>query len=353
MDWAGPQGHPIGTQKSSTNSCHGGRVDSAPQSAPRASRNHQALSRGGVDWAAQTPRDSEIIKSSSGWHGVDWAQRRNTTPGTRNHHSQGNPIAGIGVESALGTREIISKAGITAPFTGWRGWAPQTAPRDSKSSTSCITGGAWTPQAAPRDSRNHQQLISRGRRGFGRPKPLGTREIIKAAASRVAWIGSGPKAAPRDSRNHQAKLHHGWRVDRAAPKRPLGTREIINEAAHGGRGLDTQRPLGTRKSSTASIVTGGVDSGPKRPLGTQKSSTNRSHGWRVDCAQAAPRDSEIIIAWIAQSAPRDSEIINELHQAGWRGFGGPKRPLGTRKSSTKLLITGGAIGFGGPKAPRD
>jgi len=39
----------------------------------------------------------------------------------------------------------------------------------------------------------------------------------------------------------------------------------------------------------------------------------------------------------AQTAPRDSEIINETVVTGAAWIGQPKQPLGTQKSSSKLL----------------
>ncbi|KAH8479599.1 hypothetical protein H0E87_031537 [Populus deltoides] len=155
---------PLGTQKSSTNICHGGRVDSTQK----------------------PPRDSEIINEagSSRVAGVDSAPKA----APRDSKSSAAIIAGGAwirhPKRPLGTRKIIKR--------------------------SCFSRVAWIrsgPKRTPRDP----EIIKRASRvaWIGQPKePLGTQKLSTRAVITVALgFGNPPRTGTRN--------HHHQRVPRA------------------------------------------------------------------------------------------------------------------------------------------
>jgi len=150
-------------------------------------------------------------------------------------------------------------------------------------------------------------------------------------------------------KNHQPNCFHGWGMDSTSQRALVGSKiineiwvasdlEIINETASTGDTWIRQRkhPLWTQNSSTKLLprVTHGFDSA-NSPCGLRNHQRNCFIGCRMDStAQTAPADSKIIIEnWFTP----DSEIINETASTGDAWIRQRKQPLGTRKSSTKLL----------------
>jgi hypothetical protein len=123
-------------------------------------------------------------------------------------------------------------------------------------------------------------------------------------------MDSTAQPTPRDSyiiNELLSRVTHGY----DSPNRPYGLRYHIRTAGTGDALIrQPKQPQGLIYHQW-------------QPLRTQISSTNCCHGGRIDST--------------AQTAPRDSEIINETIPTGDAWIRQPKQPLGTQKSSTKLL----------------